>query len=825
MAVPPSDKESKASLNNIATFYHTRLATDPRFLKALQDALQHELSPQDRRLVYRTLTQLSSAVGTSKLLIRPSHAFVQLKDVYARSALLSQLQHGTHIHQKHVMRVLQQLILRTAFTFQNHPHLAAMGYADVKLPESPLHSSSSLQSALVRLPPLEDDAHILAIDCDVLIVGTGPASCMTASILCKAGYKVLMVEQGPVPTTTNRKSSSNHNNLWNNHGQSLQRFHYGAARVGGTQACAPLILAASTLGGGTTIGQGSLMMLDEATRKLVEQLCVTGFERREQLQGAVDFVTRRMGLSIPSSKKPAPVPTSAAAATASHVPHNRMNKQLLLACDVMGFPWETTLPTQSASDQKPNEPYQHPANALEGGGKSSGIQVFLQEATKFGVKIIPQCRVTKIVTQPPDTSQPTQRPRVIGAECILTTNNDNNNNINKDGSIDETPIKITARRAVIVNAGALYTPCLLKASNLSNKHIGKHLSLSPSTTVFGFMEEPVDSFLGLPQTVVCKEFERGIKLDGFGSKILCYNMNPGLLATTLAWTTPYEYKERLRKYRKMMPLVIQQRDIGQGSVSLGHDGVTPVVKYSLSVADRLSMTEAMKGAVKLLAVAGAKEITTGNIRDKGLRLDHSPRDIFQLASDLRIKRYINSLSGQQMGPYDIPLFSTYQTGTCRMSTSPYNGVVDTNGECWEVDNLFVMDSSIFPTAPSVNPLLIILVIGKLLGSRLATRLRYEDQQPMSVAEALKVESLMETRSEVRNSFHPRAACTPSVRDLLPHILLWLSVIIVFVPLLYSQMLTPPPVVVDTHSLLDELVYEPFGAIKSAWRTAADFLTF
>lgn len=45
-----------------------------------------------------------------------------------------------------------------------------------------------------------------------------------------------------------------------------------------------------------------------------------------------------------------------------------------------------------------------------------------------------------------------------------------------------------------------------------------------------------------------------------------------------------------------------------------------------------------------------------------------------------------------------------QLGTCRMGADRRRSVVDTRGECWDVEGLWVADASLLPTATGVNPM-------------------------------------------------------------------------------------------------------------------------
>ena len=60
----------------------------------------------------------------------------------------------------------------------------------------------------------------------------------------------------------------------------------------------------------------------------------------------------------------------------------------------------------------------------------------------------------------------------------------------------------------------------------------------------------------------------------------------------------------------------------------------------------------------------------------------------------------------------------HEVGGARMGASPEDSVVDRFGRCWDVENLFVLDGSIFVSSPDKNPTLTILA----LASRGAHRL-------------------------------------------------------------------------------------------------------
>jgi choline dehydrogenase-like flavoprotein len=72
---------------------------------------------------------------------------------------------------------------------------------------------------------------------------------------------------------------------------------------------------------------------------------------------------------------------------------------------------------------------------------------------------------------------------------------------------------------------------------------------------------------------------------------------------------------------------------------------------------------------------------------------------------------------------DIPLAGcAHQAGTCRFGTDPATSVLDTNCKAHEVDNLYVVDTSFFPSIGAVNPGLTAMANALRVGDHLKSRL-------------------------------------------------------------------------------------------------------
>jgi choline dehydrogenase-like flavoprotein len=71
----------------------------------------------------------------------------------------------------------------------------------------------------------------------------------------------------------------------------------------------------------------------------------------------------------------------------------------------------------------------------------------------------------------------------------------------------------------------------------------------------------------------------------------------------------------------------------------------------------------------------------------------------------------------------VPLQAVaHQCGTCRFGTDPQTSVLDLNCRTHDVDNLYVVDSSFFPSSGAVNPTLTIIANALRVGDHLLDRL-------------------------------------------------------------------------------------------------------
>ncbi|EKV00039.1 choline dehydrogenase-like flavoprotein [Leptolyngbya sp. PCC 7375] len=116
-----------------------------------------------------------------------------------------------------------------------------------------------------------------------------------------------------------------------------------------------------------------------------------------------------------------------------------------------------------------------------------------------------------------------------------------------------------------------------------------------------------------------------------------------------------------------------------------------------------------------------------------LRYEFTPNNIE--AHDRLVYRWIEVLKAlektskglQRSGVYprgEVPIQVVgYQSGTCRMGTDSATSVLDTHCRTHEIDNLYVVDSSFFPSCASVSPALTVMANALRVGEHLIQRLQ------------------------------------------------------------------------------------------------------
>ena len=230
-------------------------------------------------------------------------------------------------------------------------------------------------------------------------------------------------------------------------------------------------------------------------------------------------------------------------------------------------------------------------------------------------------------------------------------------------------VRVQADR-VVVAAGTIHTPALLKASGLGDRrHLGRHLSLHPATAVWGLFDEVVDMHRGVPQSYYVDEFAAvGIMLETIAGP-------PDYLAMGIPFAGP-AHRELMLRYRHVGQCGLMVSDSSRGRVHLR--GRRPLIRYDLEPADVARVKRGVERLEQLLTAAGARSVHASS-----------------------------------------KLMAFHPLGTARAHARPGDGVVDQELAVHGAENVWVADGSVVPSALGVNPQITIMA----LATRLAFHLK------------------------------------------------------------------------------------------------------
>ncbi|MFI8228983.1 GMC family oxidoreductase N-terminal domain-containing protein [Streptomyces sp. NPDC085900] len=296
------------------------------------------------------------------------------------------------------------------------------------------------------------------------------------------------------------------------------------------------------------------------------------------------------------------------------------------------------------------------------GAKQSVQLSVLPDACAAGARIVTGARVLRVLL---DRDSP-GGPRAAGVRARRA-----------DGSELEilSPLVVTA-------AGALQTPQLLRRSGLGrHPRLGRNLSVHPATSVAGRFGEPVDSWTGVLQSVGVEELHaRGILIEATASP-------PGMSSFVLPGLGR-SLRRELETSDRLAVLGAMIADRPSGRV---HGRDRTLVRYRLDPRDGARLITAVREMGRLLFSAGAQEVLTG--------IPRAPR--------ARTFDGLDSLLNT-VTPRDLHLSAFHPTGTVAAGGDPQRAPADSEGRLRGVRGVLVVDASVLPGCPEVNPQLSIM---------------------------------------------------------------------------------------------------------------------
>lgn len=268
------------------------------------------------------------------------------------------------------------------------------------------------------------------------------------------------------------------------------------------------------------------------------------------------------------------------------------------------------------------------------GGKQHTANTYVPRAEAAGATLVTGARVTRVLF----ARGPRRRAVGVGARL-------------RGGGA----LRVDAA-LVVVAAGAIGTPVLLKRSGVRHPRLGRNLSVHPATGVWAEFDEDVRMSEGVPQAYAVDEFAPdGIMLEGWTGP-------PDLLALA---------QPRLAsRWATVAQAGLMIRDDARGSVHA--IGGRAILRYALTDADLRRLRTAIDRAEELMRAAGAHTV-------------HRP--------------FAHAREAKQ----DLLLTAFHPLGTAAAGD-----VVD--GDLMLQPGLMVADGSAVPSALGVNPQLTIMAL-------------------------------------------------------------------------------------------------------------------
>ena len=502
----------------------------------------------------------------------------------------------------------------------------------------------------------------VVVECDAVIVGTGAGGAVSAEILAHAGLDVVLIEEGPLRTSSDfrMREAEAYPSLYQDSAGRKTADH------------AINILQGRCVGGSTTVNWTSSFRTPPSTLAHWRRVHDVTGHSPEELAPWFARMEARLGIA----------PWTAAP--------NANNAALVRGAGALGIPVQTIARNVRGCLDLGYCGLGCPTNA-----KQSMLVTTVPVALAHGARLFTRARALRLSWR---------AGRVTSLECAAL-----------DGhGAGRTGRTITVRaRTYIASAGAIGSPALLLQSRVPDPHglVGTRTFLHPVVVSAALMPDTVAPYAGAPQSV-CSDHFLGADpaTDRIGYKLEAPPVHPVLAAITLP-NHGAIHAQWMRELPRLHVLIALLRDgfhpdSTGGTVRGSADG-RATLDYPITDYVWDGVRRAFASMAEIQFAAGATRVLP--VHGNGRSFERWPE-----ARDA-IARF-------DLAPVRTPLFSAHVMGGCAMGPDPHHAVVDVNGRHHHLENLHVIDGSIFPTSIGANPQLSIYAMAARLAESVARRL-------------------------------------------------------------------------------------------------------
>ncbi|KYQ92076.1 glucose-methanol-choline oxidoreductase [Tieghemostelium lacteum] len=611
----------------------------------------------------KTLLSLFSTSGFGAILTGSitNFCFLPLK---TRQKILSSMKSSSNGTRRQAYRAIVPLVFTLFATVitthsETNPNWEALGYQ--------------------RPPPLEqipgeEKLSFITVNSDrsfstdVVVIGSGAGGGVTASLLAKAGYKVLILEKGGYLSP---------NNMTWKESEAFPQLYEQAGTLTSDDLSVN-ILAGSCLGGGTTVNWTASVRTPDHILDEWRKDCPNTFAN-DKFQEALNTISERINVNTQYSTQ------------------STANQLLKKGLDDLQL--ESSVIARNVKDCDTTQ-CGFCSMGCRTKSKQSSTVTYLEDACADGAQIITNCFVEEITKrmEPSKGSDPQQQMECVhGVVGTVQA---------PDGS---GRYRIFVKANIIVaSAGAIHTPALLLRSRIKNNNIGSNFYLHPVCPVIGMYDQQVEVWKGPPMTVVSKAHMK-TPTSNYGTILEVPNAHIGLslAVASCQWAGSFDFKTLIQSIDRWNVYIPILRDSTPGKIKLDKDQRTPKIIYKLSEKDWKNMMPGIESSIRALHSTGAVKIL---LPCPGL-------PVFQSSHD-DINQYIQTIKSLKYKPNGCSIVSAHQMGSCRMGSSRSNSVVNEQGESWDLKRLFISDGSVFPSALGVNPMLTIYATSYIIAKNI-----------------------------------------------------------------------------------------------------------
>ena len=270
---------------------------------------------------------------------------------------------------------------------------------------------------------------------------------------------------------------------------------------------------------------------------------------------------------------------------------------------------------------------------------------------------------------------------------------------------------IKARR-IIVAAGAFFSSgLLLRSPTFPNRQsIGQKVYLQPHAQVFALFDEPMTTRGAIQngQYVPHNGVPAIYNFLGFLKEHhfwwLASILYPAGLASFVSHLPPQEHFAIMRQFHRTMSITVTVKDDPAKSRIVLKEGRAQL-DFEESSHDIESFRRCFLIAARGLLAVGARRVFLPLLRPPVIE---KPSDLEQIE---KMKFTYN----------DLILYSDHTSGGNQFGADSRRGVTEPSGLVFGTTNVYVADSSLFPTAPGVNPSWTIMALARHVASGILSR--------------------------------------------------------------------------------------------------------